>query len=433
MEFQRVIANRRDGKGNTQEELTFLAKGAAKGTIPDYQLAAWLMAAYLKPLNEDETAWLTKAMAESGETLDLTGLPKPWIDKHSTGGVGDKTSIVLLPLLASCGLTIIKMSGRGLGITGGTVDKLESVPGFRMDLSPEELKTQAAAIGLAITGQTPNLAPADKALYALRDVTATVDSMPLIVSSILSKKIAGGAERVMLDVKCGSGGFMTDLAKAETLAKSMIETGKRLNLPVNVAITDMSQPLGRAVGNLLEVKEAVWVLKGGKNRFADLCVELAAHTLVAADRAKDMPTAEMIVETALREGRALHKAKEWFAAQGATVDVFATLDHLKVAPVQESVKSNQGKGFIERVDARTVGEVVLALGGGREKKTDVIDPTVGVECLKQIGDSVEEGEEVFIVHAATKAAAEAAKEKLLTGIAVSTSKVEAPPLIIENY
>jgi pyrimidine-nucleoside phosphorylase len=433
VEFQQIIANRRDGKGNSQEELTILAKGAADASVPDYQLAAWLMAAYLRPLNPDETAWLTQAMADSGQRLDLTGLPKPWIDKHSTGGVGDKTSIVLLPLLASCGLTIIKMSGRGLGITGGTVDKLESVPGFRMDLTPEELKIQAAAIGLAITGQTPNLAPADKALYSLRDVTATVDSMPLIVSSILSKKIAGGAERVMLDVKCGSGGFMTDLEKAKALAKSLIETGKRLNLPVNVAITDMNQPLGRAVGNLLEVKEAVWVLKGGQNRFSNLCIELAAHALVETKWADDMPKAEMIVTSALREGRALYKAKEWFAAQGATVDVFALKDPLPMAKVQMTVTNTRGKGYVQQVDARTVGEVVLALGGGREKKTDVIDPTVGVECLKEVGDGIKDGEEVFIVHAATEKAAEQAAAKLLTGLKVSPEKVAPLPLIIENY
>ncbi|HZH98209.1 MAG TPA: thymidine phosphorylase, partial [Fimbriimonadaceae bacterium] len=224
MDVQRFIATRRDRGRHTREDLSWFAKAAAAGEIPDYQLSAWLMAAYLNPLDEQETAWLTVAMAESGQRLDLTGLPKPWVDKHSTGGVGDKTTLVLLPLLAACGLTCVKMSGRGLGITGGTIDKLSSVPGFRTDLSPEEMKKQAGEIGLALTGQTPDLAPADKVLYALRDATATVSSMPLIVSSILSKKLAGGAEALVLDVKCGSGAFMKTRSEADALAESLAST-----------------------------------------------------------------------------------------------------------------------------------------------------------------------------------------------------------------
>lgn len=431
MDFQQIIRNRRDGKGNTKEELTALAYGAAHNIIPDYQLSAWLMAEFFQPLREEETADFTLAMGRSGERLDLTGLPKPWVDKHSTGGVGDKTTVVLLPLLASCGLTLVKMSGRGLGITGGTVDKLESVPGFRMDLSPEELKAQAAAIGLAITGQTANLAPADKTLYALRDVTATVDSIPLLVSSILSKKWAGGADIIVLDVKCGSGAFMADLDGARELAQALKETGKRIGLAVHTAITDMDQPLGTAVGNLLEIREAVDVLKGGQGRFTELCLELAAHTLVAAGRAESQAEALVIVGAALRKGRALNKAREWFSAQGASVDVFGQNDALPQSKVKKTVTNPHGKGFVQVVNARIVGETVVHLGGGREKKTDKIDPTVGVECWKHVGDPVESGETIFTVHARSDEEASEAAENLLQAFVVSKQSVNVPPLILE--
>jgi pyrimidine-nucleoside phosphorylase len=432
MDFQSVIANRKSGQGNTHLELQMLAIGAADHSIPDYQLSAWLMAECFQPLNEEETAWLTVAMAKTGAQLDLTGLPKPWIDKHSTGGVGDKTTIVLLPLLASCGLTIVKMSGRGLGITGGTVDKLESVPGFRMHLTPEELKTQAAAIGLAISGQTSHLAPADKTLYELRDATATVESIPLIVSSILSKKLAGGAEMVVLDVKCGSGGFMPDFESAKKLALALSETGKRIGMPVYISITEMEQPLGRMVGNLLEVQEAAWVLRGGTNRFTELCVELAAHTLVVAECTDSHEKGLSIAWAALREGRALLKAKQWFAAQGAEVDVFGIKDRLPKAKVQLTVSNPKGKGYVSKVDARSVGAAVVHLGGGREVVTDIIDPTAGVECLKHVGDQVEEDEPIFIVHAPSNHLAEQAAEQLREGFEVSEEPVKPLPLILET-
>jgi pyrimidine-nucleoside phosphorylase len=439
MEFQEVIAHRRDGVGNSQEELEMVAHAAAdvarsvpNAPVRDYHLSAWLMAAYLRPLGPEETAWLTVAMADSGERLDLTGLPKPWTDKHSTGGVGDKTSIILLPLLASCGMTIVKMSGRGLGITGGTVDKLESVPGFRMDLTPPELKAQAAKIGLAVTGQTANLVPADKALYALRDVTATVDSVPLIVSSILSKKLAGGAERVILDVKCGSGGFMDDLGKATVLARSLIETGERIGLPVFVSITDMSQPLGRCVGNLLEVKEAAEVLKGAPGRLTELCVRLAGHALVASGLSASEDDGFVRARHALNSGQALGRAEEWFAAQGSTVDVFGHPEKLPVAPVSLLVASPFGPGFVEKVDARVVGQVVLGLGGGREKTSDTIDPTVGVECLKAVGDEVGADEDLFVVHAASDAAAEEAAKHLVEAVKVAKKPAEPIPLVFKT-
>ena len=389
-DMNHAIEVRRDGGRHSSDELQGLALAAARGEAPDYQLAAWLMAAYLHPLDSDETAALTLGMAASGMRLDLTGLPKPWVDKHSTGGVGDKTSIVLIPLLAACGLTVVKMSGRGLGITGGTLDKLSSVPGFRLDLTPEELVAQAGRIGLALTGQSPALAPADKVLYALRDATGTVASVPLIVSSILSKKLAGGAETVVIDVKCGSGAFITNLPQAQALATALRETGRRCGLKVHTEITDMSQPLGAAVGNALEVAEGLRVLRnqtatGPEHRFRSLCIELARHTLEAAGASADP-------EALLRSGAALDKAEAWFAAQGAPA-MDPLLEQLVETPIVASAD-----GFISRIDAGAVGEMVLDLGGGRRRKDDAVDLQVGATVHRLVGDPVREGEPVLTIH-----------------------------------
>jgi pyrimidine-nucleoside phosphorylase len=392
MDLQAAIGRRRDGGPSTAEDFQNLAHGAADGSTPDYQLSAWLMAAFLNPLTPSETAELTLAMADSGERLDLSGLPKPWVDKHSTGGVGDKTSLVVLPMLAACGLTVVKMSGRGLGITGGTIDKLSSVPGFRTDLSPEELKAQAKSIGIALTGQTPRLAPADKALYALRDATGTVESIPLIASSILSKKIAGGAEVIVLDVKCGSGAFMRDLESARALKQMLEDIGGHAGLTVRAFISDMDQPLGRCAGNALEVKEAIRVLKGETGRFRELCVHCVRTVLEACglpDRAVEV----------LEGGSALAKAKEWFAAQGGDLTVFESEDWGRAAVVRE-VRAAQA-GWVERVDARRIGELVVNLGGGRKRKEDAIDPAVGCEVLVEVGDQVRAGDAVLRVHSAS--------------------------------
>jgi len=396
MDAVTVISHRRDGLVQSAAELEAVAEAAAHGTWTDDQLAAWLMAAYLRPLTLDETADLTLAMAASGERLDLSGLSKPWLDKHSTGGVGDKTTLVLMPLLASFGLTMVKMSGRGLGITGGTIDKLESVPGFRIDLTPAEMVAQASRIGLALTGQTPRLAPADGKLYALRDVTATVGSIPLITSSILSKKIAGGAETVVIDVKCGSGAFMKDLPSATELARWLTEVGHRAGLKVATHVTDMDQPLGRCAGNALEVKEALTVLAGREQgRFTKLCVHLAVSALAEVGR----PASEADVRQALTGGPALAKAKEWFAAQGADISVFES-ENWGTAPRVHEVSWPGEPGWVKRVDAGQVGRAVVHLGGGREKKTDTIDPSVGIETLVAVGDKVEPGQALFRVHAA---------------------------------
>lgn len=427
-DFRSVIASRRDGKANAKADLEWIADGAANGTIPDYQLSAWLMAAYFNPLGAEETSALTLAMANSGERINLTGLPKPWVDKHSTGGVGDKTTLVVLPILAACGLTMVKMSGRGLGITGGTIDKLESIPGFRVDLSPAELKSQASKIGLALAGQTAALAPADKALYSLRDVTETVSSIPLIVSSILSKKLAAGAETIVLDVKCGSGAFMHTTQEARVLAKALMEIGTACGLKTRVAITDMNQPLGAAVGNALEVHEALETLSGqpilnpATGRFRKLCVALAAHTLVAAEVADFHEAAVELVEEALSGGSAMEKARHWFQAQGAA-DPGSSHFVLGAAPVTENWSPKSG-GWISHCNAETVGRAVVRLGGGRRTKDDSIDRRVGVVFHKCVGSKVNAGELVFTVHAADYSSAQDAVNRI--GSAISMTTFEYP-------
>lgn len=421
-----IIADRRDGRRHSPQDLSVLAQSAAKGSAPEYQIAAWLMAAYLNPLSFDETAGLTLAMARSGETLDLGGLPKPWVDKHSTGGVGDKTTLVALPVLAACGLTLVKMSGRGLGITGGTVDKLASVPGFRLDLTPREMIAQAGHIGLALTGQTPRLAPADGALYALRDATATVGSIPLIVSSILSKKLAAGADTIALDVKCGSGAFMPDLNRARELARWLRETGERCGIRTVVAITDMDQPLGSAVGNALEVREAGATLHGnGPKRFVELVLGLCGEALAACGAAASVAEGVEAAKAALESGAALGKAEAWFEAQGASPEAWLGAG-LAQAAVTGEVRA-QEDGWVTRVDARTVGEVVVGLGGGRARKEDAIDPSAGVESLVEVGDRVATGQPWARIHASSEVALEQAITGIGGALVVSEDRVEPRP------
>ena len=421
--FLDLIARRRDGQPHSAEALRELAQAAAEGSAPDYQLAAWLMAAYLNPLDEAQTADLTLAMADSGERLDLSSLPKPWVDKHSTGGVGDKTTLVLLPLLAACGLTMVKMSGRGLGITGGTLDKLASVEGLRLDLAPEELLKVAKEVGFALGGQTARLAPADGVLYALRDATGTVASMPLIVSSILSKKIAGGAETVVLDVKCGSGAFMRTLPEARELARWLRAIGERCGLRVRCAITDMDTPLGAAVGNALEVREA-WDVLSGANltppvaRFRDLCLDLAALALKAAD-AGDRAKAE----AALSSGRAAERFEAWLRAQGATNGIGS----LPRASVVRTVVAERD-GWV-MLDAEAVGQAVVNLGGGRRTKADAIDASVGIVVRAGMGTRVAQGDPVLEIHARDEASAETAERTV--GASVTDEPVEFGSALIE--
>lgn len=423
MNFLELIARTRDRQPLTRSEFNFLAAGAADASIPDYQLASWLMATYLNGLTDRETADLTLAMAESGDRVDLRGLPRPWVDKHSTGGVGDKTTLVLLPLLAACGLTVVKMSGPGLGKTGGTIDKLASIPGFQTDLSPAQMKSQAEKIGIALTGQTPALAPADKALYALRDVTATVPCLPLIVSSILSKKIAGGAEVVVLDVKCGRGAFMPGLAQAKELAAALERVGTQAGLMVKTVVTDMDQPLGRTAGNALEVKEAIRVLRGSEpGRFSDLCLHLANVALDAAGVKAD-------AAAAISGGAALDKMKQWVEAQNGSPDIFATEDWA-CAPAQLDVIHTGPQGWVDAVDAESVGLQVVALGGGRRTKADLIDPSVGIETLVQVGDPVRSGQAIFRIHATTADQASQAAAELAKSCHVSPGPVPTRPVIL---
>lgn len=417
-----LLETRRDGERHSSEELTDFALAAGAGSIPDYQLAAWLMAAFIHPLCDDETAALTLGMAHSGERLDLSGLPKPWVDKHSTGGVGDKTSIVLLPLLAACGLTIVKMSGRGLGKTGGTLDKLSSVPGFRLDLSPNELVAQAGKVGLALTGQSPSLAPADKVLYALRDATQTVASIPLIVSSILSKKLAGGADTVVIDVKCGSGAFMADLHEARKLSSALRDTGARCGLGVHTELTDMSQPLGATVGNAIEIAEALKVLRNQaktapERRFESLCLQLADLTLKAAGAKADP-------EQMLRSGAAFGQCTRWFSAQGA----------LSIDPPLESLLhtdvASPRSGTIAKLDAGAIGEFVVDIGGGRRRKEDSVDVQVGIHVHKLVGESVVRGEPIMTIRSRTELDPDLVSALLEHAVTVSDAPVDPPPLFL---
>jgi len=398
-----------------------LARGAADGSLSDEACVAWLRDAYEHPLSLDQTAELTLAMAEFGERLDLTGLPKPWLDKHSTGGVGDKTTIAILPLLAACGLTMVKMSGRGLGITGGTIDKLESV-GVRTDLSPAEMVAQAGRIGIALSGQSPNLAPADGRLYALRNQTGLIDSIPLIVSSILSKKIAGGCDTVVLDVKCGSGAFMTDATRATALRDALVSTGERCGLKVFAEVTDMSQPLGSAVGNAIEVREARSVLvdeidSPNTGRFRDFVVAMAQHALAAVGFDPSL------AEARLADGSAAEKAREWFTAQGGDFDAEFAVD-----PATEVLAEREG--WISGIDAHAVGTIALELGAGRKMKTDAVRGSVGLEIPFPVGTRVSAGDVIGRVMTVDVAARDWAAGQLRPAIAISSEPVTPVSLVV---
>lgn len=425
MNVVEFIRQRREAEVHRPEDLRKLVDGAVAGTIPDYQLAAWLMAAVFRPLTMEETVVLTQAMAASGDRVDLTGLPKPWLDKHSTGGVGDKTTLVILPLLAACGITTMKMSGRGLGITGGTIDKLESLVGFRTDFSADELRQQAATIGIAISGQSPRLAPADGVFYALRDVTATVESVPLIASSIMSKKLASGADHLVLDVKVGRGAFLPDLPRARELAEWLVEIGRRSGIRTRSVLTQMDQPLGAAAGNALEVREAMRVLdpavavSGPEQEFRELVLDLAGHGLeITSHGGRNDAVA------AWESGRANEMFRRWMKAQGGDPD-----QPWPSAPVIRDVPAPLS-GEIARIDARIVGEVVRDLGGGRQRKGDAIDPRVGVTRHVSVGDSVTAGQPLLTVHASSEAAAETAIDRLTTGLTVQSGQVEPLPMIL---
>jgi len=424
-----IIAKKRDGGELSTEEIQFLIQGFVRGDIPDYQMAAWLMAVVWRGMTMRETVDLTLAMAHSGEILDLSGLAPIVVDKHSTGGVGDKTSLVVVPLVASLGLPVGKMSGRGLGFSGGTLDKLESIPGFTVNLSREEFLRTLKAHGVVLAGQSADLAPADGKLYALRDATATVESLPLIASSVMSKKIAAGAHAIVLDVKVGSGAFMKTVQDAAVLAHTMVEIGRGVGRRVVAILSNMDQPLGHAVGNALEVKEAIATLHGrGPADFTELCLTIASHMLTLGNKAPTLDAARTMAVAALTDGRAFAKFRELVTAQGGDVSRVDTPDLLPQARLVETLPAPRS-GYIAHLDAATVGLTSVLLGGGRSKKGESIDHAVGIVVHHKVGDRVQSGDALITVHANDEAKLRQALGRLQDAYVWSDHPVSPPPLI----
>jgi pyrimidine-nucleoside phosphorylase len=423
-----LIQRKRDGEELAEEEIAELVLGYTRGEIPDYQLAAFCMAVYFRGLSPRETYALTDAMVRSGETIDLQAeIGRPVADKHSTGGVGDKASLVVGPLVAACGVPFGKMSGRGLGHTGGTLDKLESIPGFRVELSRDEFVRQVREIGLAVIGQTADLVPADKRLYALRDVTATVENVSLIAASIMSKKIAAGANAIVLDVKVGDGAFMKAIEDARTLAEAMLELGRRADRMVVCELTDMDQPLGRAVGNALEIREGVETLReDGPADLTELAVASAAHLVTLCDGV-DPAEARSRVETALSDGSALEAYERWISAQGGEPSESA----LPEAPIVRTVTAERD-GYVGSLRALAVGTAAMHLGAGRTVKDDVIDHAVGVVCLRKRGDEVSRGDTLAEIHARDDRGAEAAITEVEAAYQLSDEAPEAVGVVLET-
>lgn len=412
MRMYDLIMKKRNGGTLSRDEIFFVIEGYTKGNIPDYQMSAMMMAIYFNGMNEKETAALTMAMAESGDQLDLSGIQGIKVDKHSTGGVGDKTSLALTPMVSACGVKIAKMSGRGLGHTGGTIDKLESFQGFSTSLSEEAFIDQVNRIGISIIGQTKNLAPADKKLYALRDVTATVDNMSLIASSIMSKKLAAGADAIVLDVKTGSGAFMKEEADAMLLAGEMMTIGKNAGRKMMAVISDMDQPLGNAVGNALEVKEAIETLKGhGPADFTELCMTLGSCMLMVAEIAENEQQAREMLKEAVDSGKALDKLAELVEAQGGDKRMVYETDLLPKASSITPLLSEKD-GYVEKIQCDEVGICSLILGGGRETKESAIDLSVGIVLTKKVGSHVKAGEPLAYIHSNEEAKRLACEERL---------------------
>jgi len=423
-----IIINKRDKLELTKEEINFFVKGISSGEIPDYQASSWAMAVLLNGMTEQETTDLTLAMADSGEVLDLSAIAPVVVDKHSTGGVGDKTTLVVGPIVAACGLPVGKMSGRGLGFSGGTLDKMESIPGYRVDLSQDEFMAQLKKLNIVLTGQSADLAPADGKLYALRDVTGTVPSLPLIASSVMSKKIAAGAHAIVLDVKLGNGAFMKTLEDAEQLATMMVAIGKLSGRKVRAILSDMNQPLGKAVGNAVELKEAIETLNDhGPEDFLEHCMVISSHMLVLGEKAKDIDEARTIAEEKLKGGSALEKFKELVQAQDGDVSYIDDPSKLPYALIQHAVTADM-TGYVAKLHARTVGETAVDLGAGRAKKTDVIDPAVGIIVHKKVGDEVVKGEAIFTILSNSEINVAPAEKRLKNAVQISTVSQEPLPL-----
>ena len=423
-----IIIKKRDQGELTKEEIEFFVQGFTRGEIPDYQVAAWAMAVLLNGMTDQETTDLTLAIAHSGSVQDLSGVVEIAVDKHSTGGVGDKTTLVVEPVVAACGLAVGKMSGRGLGFSGGTLDKLESIPGYRSNLSTEEFMAQLKRIGLVLTGQSGDLAPADGKLYALRDVTGTVPSTPLIASSVMSKKIAGGAQAIVLDVKLGLGAFMENVEEARRLSKLMVAIGKLSGRKVVALLSDMNQPLGQAVGNALELREAIDTLHGGGPAdFREHCLVVASHMLRLGNKAASLEAARQMAETAIRDGRGWAKFRELVEAQGGDVRAVDEPERLPKAAYVMEMRAEKA-GWLAQVNARVVGETSVTLGAGRAKKSDAIDHGVGILVHHKVGERVGAGEVLFTIHARNQAEAEQAAEALGQSLAWSGQAVPELPL-----
>lgn len=427
-----IILKKRNGGELTRVEIDFLVSGYATGTIPDYQMSAFAMAVYFQGMTGAETLHLTRAMIESGETVSLATIPGVKVDKHSTGGVGDTTTLILAPLVAAAGAPVAKMSGRGLGHTGGTLDKLEAIPGFTVNLAPAEMIRAVRESGVAVVGQTANLVPADRMLYALRDVTATVDSLPLIAASIMSKKLAAGADAVVLDVKVGDGAFLKEPDQAFALAEAMVEIGTGAGRETVAVITAMDQPLGRAVGNALEVGEAIDTLKGeGPSDLAELCLVLGGHMLHLARVAGGPEEGREILQRLMDSGAALDKFRELVVSQGGDSRVVDNPSLLPLSPVHTPVKA-QAAGYLQQIRAEPVGVAAMVLGAGRVTKDSTIDPGAGVVLMKKVGDRVTPGEELAVLYGSDAPGSEAVGEakRLVAGACrVGPSAPAATPLV----
>lgn len=426
-----LIEKKRDGVELSKDEINFIIEGYTKEEIPEYQMSAFAMAVFFQNMSDDERAALTMAMVESGDKIDLTAIEGVKVDKHSTGGVGDTTTLVLAPLVASVGIPVAKMSGRGLGHTGGTIDKLEAVTGFSVEITSEQFVDLVNKNKVAVVGQSGNLTPADKKLYGLRDVTATVNSIPLIASSIMSKKIASGADAIVLDVKTGAGAFMKELRQAEELAKAMVDIGNNLGRNTIAVISDMSQPLGFAIGNALEVKEAINTLKGeGPSDLMELCLNLGSQMVVLGGGAKTLTEAREQLEEAISSGKALETFKTFLSAQGGDVSVVDDVSKLPTAKYKIDVQAKQS-GYVSEIIADKVGVAAMILGAGRATKESVIDLAVGIELRKKIGDYVNQGEPLLTLHSNQENVDECLK-RVYESYKISDEEVSAPTLIYKE-
>jgi len=431
MRMYDIIEKKRDGHELTDEEIKFFINGYTNDEIPDYQVSSLLMAIYFQDMSEKERANLTMAMVESGDKIDLSAIHGTKVDKHSTGGVGDTTTLILAPLVASVDVPLAKMSGRGLGHTGGTIDKLESIPGFHVELSNEEFIELVNTNKVAVVGQSGNLTPADKKLYSLRDVTATVNSIPLIASSIMSKKIASGANGIVLDVKTGAGAFMKELDKAKKLAHAMVSIGNRVGRKTMAVISDMSQPLGFAIGNALEVKEAIQTLQGnGPKDLTELCLVLGSQMVVLAGKADNSESAREMLEEKLKNGQAFEKFKQFLTSQGGDASVADNPERLPQASYRIELPAKRS-GYVSQMVADELGTAAMMLGAGRATKESKIDLSVGIVLHKKIGDSVSEGESLLTIHSNNERLDEVI-HKLYNSIEITKTKVEAPTLIYDT-